>query len=109
MFRGYPTQISFNGLHLATTVNRNATPFIDIHVTFLFAYYIVAGLGMAFNAYLVGHGTARTKQGGFHTKPIGRLRFKGDAQAAAGREEALTNLLNIMGRRQGPRSVFNIG
>ena len=39
----------------------------------------------------------------------GRLRFKGDAQAAAGREEALTNLLNIMGRRQGPRSVFNIG
>jgi len=39
----------------------------------------------------------------------GRLRFKGEAQAAAGREEALTNLLNIMGRRQGPRSVFNIG
>jgi len=39
----------------------------------------------------------------------GRLRFKGDAQAAAGREEALTNLLNIMGRREGPRSVFNIG
>lgn len=39
----------------------------------------------------------------------GRLRFKGDAQAATGREEALTNLLNIMGRRQGPLSVFNIG
>lgn len=39
----------------------------------------------------------------------GRLRFKGEAQAAAGREEALTNLLNIMGRRQGPRSVFSVG
>lgn len=39
----------------------------------------------------------------------GRLRFKGEAQAAAGREEALTNLLNIMGRRQGPRSVFGVG
>lgn len=39
----------------------------------------------------------------------GRLRFRGEAQAATGREEALTNLLNIMGRRQGPRSVFNIG
>lgn len=39
----------------------------------------------------------------------GRLRFKGEAQAAAGREEALANLLNIMGRRQGQRSVFSIG
>lgn len=39
----------------------------------------------------------------------GRLRFTGDAQAAPGREAALANLLNIMGRRQGERSVFNIG
>ena len=39
----------------------------------------------------------------------GRLRFAGDAQAAPGSEPALNNLLNIMGRRQGPRSVFNIG
>ncbi|MDP2162670.1 MAG: type II secretion system protein N [Hydrogenophaga sp.] len=39
----------------------------------------------------------------------GRLRFTGDGQAAPGREAALANLLNIMGRRQGDRSVFNIG
>lgn len=39
----------------------------------------------------------------------GRLRFTGEAQAAPEREVALTNLLNIMGRRQGQRSVFNIG
>jgi general secretion pathway protein N len=39
----------------------------------------------------------------------GRLRFTGDAQAAPGREAALANLLNIMGRRQGDRSVINIG
>lgn len=39
----------------------------------------------------------------------GRLRFVGDAQAAPGSELALTNLLNIMGRRDGPRSVIRIG
>lgn len=39
----------------------------------------------------------------------GRLRFAGDAQAAPGSEEALTNLLNIVGRRQGARSVITIG
>lgn len=39
----------------------------------------------------------------------GRLRFRGEAEAAAGREVALANLLNIMGRRQGTRSVFSVG
>lgn len=39
----------------------------------------------------------------------GRLRFRGEAQAAPGREAALANLLNIIGRRQGPRSLLNIG
>ena len=39
----------------------------------------------------------------------GRLRFRGEAQAAAGREAALANLLNIIGRRQGERSLLNIG
>ena len=39
----------------------------------------------------------------------GQLRFRGDAQAAPGREEALANLLNIIGRRQGPRSLLHIG
>lgn len=37
------------------------------------------------------------------------LRFSGQAQASPGHEAALTNLLNIMGRRQGPLSVFTIG
>lgn len=39
----------------------------------------------------------------------GRLRFAGDAQAAAGSEEALSNLLNIVGRRDGSRSIITIG
>ncbi|WP_382325883.1 type II secretion system protein N [Hydrogenophaga sp. UC242_50] len=39
----------------------------------------------------------------------GRLRFEGVAEAAPEAEAALGNLLNIMGRRQGPRSLLNIG
>jgi general secretion pathway protein N len=38
-----------------------------------------------------------------------RLRFRGQAQAAAGQEAALANLLNIIGRRQGALSVISIG
>ena len=37
------------------------------------------------------------------------LRFRGEAQAAEGSETALNNLLNIIGRRQGARSVISIG
>ncbi len=37
------------------------------------------------------------------------LRFRGEAQAADGSETALNNLLNIIGRRQGARSVISIG
>ena len=39
----------------------------------------------------------------------GRLRFQGYGEAVPEREAALSNLLNIMGRRQGSRSVFKIG
>jgi len=39
----------------------------------------------------------------------GKGRFIGEAGAAPGREEALNNLLNIIGRRQGARSVLTIG
>lgn len=38
-----------------------------------------------------------------------RLRFRGQASAAAGSESALANLLNIIGRRQGALSVISIG
>lgn len=41
--------------------------------------------------------------------PGGKSRFMGEASAAPGREEALNNLLNIIGRRQGARSVLTIG
>ncbi|MFT7723098.1 MAG: type II secretion system protein N [Roseateles sp.] len=41
--------------------------------------------------------------------PGGKSRFTGEASAAPGREEALNNLLNIIGRRQGSRSVLTIG
>lgn len=38
-----------------------------------------------------------------------RLRFRGEASAAPERESALSNLLNIIGRRSGPRSSIAIG
>ena len=37
------------------------------------------------------------------------LRFRGEASAQPGDEAALTNLLNIIGRRSGARSVISIG
>lgn len=37
------------------------------------------------------------------------LRFNGEASAAAGSEEALANLLNIIGRREGARSLITLG
>ncbi|WP_231512409.1 type II secretion system protein N [Paucibacter sp. KBW04] len=40
---------------------------------------------------------------------LGKPRFTLEATAAPGREAALNNLLNIIGRRQGARSVFSIG
>lgn len=39
----------------------------------------------------------------------GRLRFVGEASAAPSHEQELSNLLNIMGRRDGVRSRINIG
>lgn len=38
-----------------------------------------------------------------------RLRFEGVAEPAAGREMALANLLNIIGRRDGARSLLRLG
>ncbi|MFY8088956.1 MAG: type II secretion system protein N [Rubrivivax sp.] len=38
-----------------------------------------------------------------------KLRFRGEAAAAEGSENALNNLLNIIGRRQGTRSIITIG
>jgi len=39
----------------------------------------------------------------------GGVRFRGEARAGEGGEAALTNLLNIIGRRDGARSVISIG
>lgn len=38
-----------------------------------------------------------------------RLRFAGEASAAPEHEAALSNLLNIVGRRRGPRSIITFG
>lgn len=38
-----------------------------------------------------------------------RLRFNGQASASAGFESVLSNLLNIIGRRQGERSIIQLG
>lgn len=37
------------------------------------------------------------------------LRFRGEARAGEGAEQALANLLNIIGRRDGARSVISVG
>jgi general secretion pathway protein N len=37
------------------------------------------------------------------------MRFNGEASAAPGRESALSNLLNIIGRRNGTRSLITLG
>ncbi len=39
----------------------------------------------------------------------GRLHFDGSASASPGAEEALGNLLNIVGRREGARSIIHLG
>jgi general secretion pathway protein N len=39
----------------------------------------------------------------------GKLRFNGQADAAPGSEQALANLLNIIGRRRGASSIISIG
>ncbi len=39
----------------------------------------------------------------------GRLRFEGVASAAPERQDALSNLLNIIGRRDGARSIIKVG
>ncbi len=39
----------------------------------------------------------------------GRLRFEGVASAVTERQEALSNLLNIIGRREGARSIIKVG
>lgn len=38
-----------------------------------------------------------------------RLHFNGEASASPEREAALSNLLNILGRRQGARSIITFG
>ena len=38
-----------------------------------------------------------------------RLHFEGEASAAPQRLDALSNLLNIIGRRQGERSIIKLG
>lgn len=38
-----------------------------------------------------------------------RLRFEGEASAPPERQEALSNLLNILGRREGLRSIIKVG
>jgi len=55
-----------------------------------------------------------TTQGSLQLGGSGRwtgtaLRFNGEATAAPGREDALSNLLNLIGRRDGARSIITLG
>jgi general secretion pathway protein N len=38
-----------------------------------------------------------------------RLRFSGEASAAPAQQDALSNVLNIIGRRQGSKSLISLG
>ncbi|TAL68375.1 MAG: type II secretion system protein N [Burkholderiaceae bacterium] len=58
--------------------------------------------------------TLQTLQGSLQLTGSGRwvgsrLRFNGVASAAPAHEAALTNLLNILGRREGARSIISLG
>lgn len=46
---------------------------------------------------------------GHGTWGAGKVRFRGEARAASGNDAALSNLLNIIGRREGAQSVISIG
>lgn len=55
-----------------------------------------------------------TREGSLQLSGSGRwtgssMRFEGEASAAPGREDALSNLLNIIGRRDGARSLITLG
>jgi general secretion pathway protein N len=55
-----------------------------------------------------------TREGSLQLNGSGRwdgeqLHFNGEANAAPGREDALSNLLNIIGRREGARSFIKLG
>ena len=55
-----------------------------------------------------------TRDGSLQLSGSGRwngtaLRFDGEASAAPGSEDALSNLLNIIGRREGARSLITLG
>lgn len=54
-------------------------------------------------------GSALVLEGQGRWAPGSRVEFRGQATAATGREEALSNLLNIIGRRDGARSVIALG
>ena len=56
----------------------------------------------------------RTLQGALQLRGTGAISaqgvvFDGEASAAEGREDALSNLLNIIGQRQGARSLIHLG
>lgn len=77
----------------------------------------VAPLG-SYRMSLVGGGTApqlilMTQQGPLQLSGQGSLgarpQFRGEASPAPGSEAALANLLNIIGRRDGARSIISVG
>jgi general secretion pathway protein N len=58
--------------------------------------------------------TLSTLEGALQLRGSGAIRnqrvvFDGEATAAEGREDALSNLLNIIGQRQGARSLIHLG
>ena len=54
-------------------------------------------------------GSALRLEGQGQWSPGRQVEFRGQASAAEGREEALSNLLNIIGRREGARSLIAFG
>jgi general secretion pathway protein N len=54
-------------------------------------------------------GSSLVLEGQGRWTPGRQVEFRGQASAAPGREEALSNLLNIIGRREGARSIIALG
>ena len=102
-------RVRFSGeaaLDVANASSRVAT--LDVLGNYRLALHGDAASGDAANLSLVTVGGALRLSGQGQWTATG-LRFRGEAEAAEGSEAALNNLLNIIGRRQGARSLISIG
>jgi general secretion pathway protein N len=111
---GFTLQMAPGGLRLQGSVVLEATDIASRLSTLprLGSYrVVVAGTGAGSEAATV---QLNTLDGALLLSGSGqwtgaRLRLRGEARAAPGQEAALQNLLNLIGTREGARSILSIG